>query len=312
MMTNFLFRIVSGANGENGCVQFAEIATQTVNLTNLLTNLNTSLTNCNSISVPFIDHISISTNATSPPSSAASANQTFNHFHNNLTQSNACNSTDGGGTNNNNNNTNNNNINNNNNFNNVNLNSNFNSLTNHNTSLTRRLSMDSVPRLTMSHPIGWLCSTALAAECVAPDIRLSRTAGAADAADAPVQSNEHSESGLQVKESDTMHLNQTIETQTSFDGPASSAPNANTQSTQNESTSNIAADGNVSNSTPPVIVDMTSMPNAVAAATAEIPSAASMTTSATAAAPTTAMNDNDGTNANATDGINGAPSDLRL
>lgn len=39
---------------DNGSVRFVEIATQTVTLTNLLTNYNKSLTNCHSI--PFADN----------------------------------------------------------------------------------------------------------------------------------------------------------------------------------------------------------------------------------------------------------------
>lgn len=63
--------IASRANGENGCVKFAEIATQTVNLTNLLTNLDPHLANCNIMSASFLDHISISALATSPPATSA-------------------------------------------------------------------------------------------------------------------------------------------------------------------------------------------------------------------------------------------------
>lgn len=41
-----------GGTEGNGCARFVEIATQTVNLTNILTNLNSSVTNCNNTSKP--------------------------------------------------------------------------------------------------------------------------------------------------------------------------------------------------------------------------------------------------------------------
>lgn len=44
--------VSAGGHGTegNGCARFVEIATQTVNLTNILTNLNSSTTNCNNTS----------------------------------------------------------------------------------------------------------------------------------------------------------------------------------------------------------------------------------------------------------------------
>lgn len=60
------------SRGDNGCVKFAETATQTVNLTNLLSNLDPNLANCNNImTASFLDHISISALATSPPATSA-------------------------------------------------------------------------------------------------------------------------------------------------------------------------------------------------------------------------------------------------
>lgn len=48
----------NGTGGEgNGCARFVEIATQTVNLTNILTNLNNSVTNCNNTSDPNCEQI---------------------------------------------------------------------------------------------------------------------------------------------------------------------------------------------------------------------------------------------------------------
>lgn len=58
----FVYFVFTGGNAnENGRVRFAEIATQTVNLTNLLTNLNGSLTNCNNIGSPYFDNNSMPT-----------------------------------------------------------------------------------------------------------------------------------------------------------------------------------------------------------------------------------------------------------
>lgn len=65
--TFFCVREGSGGN-ENGRVRFAEIATQTVTLTNLLTNLNSSLTNCNNIGSPCCDNNSLATPIGTPAS----------------------------------------------------------------------------------------------------------------------------------------------------------------------------------------------------------------------------------------------------
>lgn len=95
MLTILRFYVIQtasrGNNGENGCVKFAEIATQTVNLTNLLTNFDPNLANCNMMSASFLDHISISALATSPPTSSAIDAHSTNreqHLSQNLTSNN--------------------------------------------------------------------------------------------------------------------------------------------------------------------------------------------------------------------------------
>lgn len=58
--------IRSGAEG-NGCIRYVEIATQTMNLTNILTNLNGSLTNSNNTSEPCSEQNVSPTTSTTPP-----------------------------------------------------------------------------------------------------------------------------------------------------------------------------------------------------------------------------------------------------
>lgn len=64
----------------NGCVRFVEIATQTVNLTNILTNLNSSVTNYNNTSDICIEEIQtqIASNALNANDSISNANQSHN------------------------------------------------------------------------------------------------------------------------------------------------------------------------------------------------------------------------------------------
>ncbi|KAJ6646906.1 Metabotropic glutamate receptor, partial [Pseudolycoriella hygida] len=70
---------------DNGSVRFVEIATQTVTLTNLLTNYNNSLTNCNNI--PFADNHQNTNLVTNNKSSNSSTNfiDNNNKSHNNPT-----------------------------------------------------------------------------------------------------------------------------------------------------------------------------------------------------------------------------------
>lgn len=151
------FDIASRANGENGCVRFAEIATQTVNLTNLLTNLEPNLTNCNMMSASFLDHISISALATSPPATSAIGwNNTGQTPH--QPQQHSLNS-DSPVTINNHNNNNSSTINNNNNNNHLNSINNAHTLmTSNNAPNSRRSSSDAIT--TNSHAIGWIASDA--------------------------------------------------------------------------------------------------------------------------------------------------------
>lgn len=64
-----MFRLGAG-NGTtaegNGCVRFVEIATQTVNLTNILTNLNSSVTNYNNTSDICIEETQTPTQTSTP------------------------------------------------------------------------------------------------------------------------------------------------------------------------------------------------------------------------------------------------------
>lgn len=70
---------------DNGSVRFVEIATQTVTLTNLLTNYNKSLTNCHSI--PFADNHQNMNVVTNNKTNNSSTNfiDNNNKFHNNPT-----------------------------------------------------------------------------------------------------------------------------------------------------------------------------------------------------------------------------------
>lgn len=66
----------------NGCVRFVEIATQTVNLTNILTNLNSSVTNFNNTSDICIEETQtqtqIASNTLNADDSISNANQSHN------------------------------------------------------------------------------------------------------------------------------------------------------------------------------------------------------------------------------------------
>lgn len=67
---------------DNGSVRFVEIATQTVTLSNLLTNYNKSLTNCHNI--PFADNHQNTNVVTNNKSNNSSTNfiDNNNKFHN--------------------------------------------------------------------------------------------------------------------------------------------------------------------------------------------------------------------------------------
>lgn len=74
-----LKRFELGAEG-NGCVRYVEIATQTMNLSNVLTNFNSNLTNSNNTSEPCSDqNISPTTSITpsAPPMAVSPLNMQF-------------------------------------------------------------------------------------------------------------------------------------------------------------------------------------------------------------------------------------------
>lgn len=73
----------SGGHGTegNGCARFVEIATQTVNLTNFLTNLNSSVSNCNNTSEASSEQI-ISPTVLSPNKSNDDPHDASNQSHN--------------------------------------------------------------------------------------------------------------------------------------------------------------------------------------------------------------------------------------